>query len=194
MTCCAVSVVKFETRESLKDMKYASFKQRLAAKLIDFVLLLPFWVLAQWLGGYSIPLAMILISLATLLTPVYDTFFLGRFSQTIGKRIMRIRAVRLHGTRIGWKEAFLRNLVDYGISIPQIIASIISLSAISEASYYGATWSERSKALSAHNPSWLTPLAVLSIVWWASELVVMLTNARRRGLQDFIAGTVIVSD
>lgn len=36
----------------------------------------------------------------------------GRFDQTIGKSVMGIRAARLTGERIGWREAWLRSSVE----------------------------------------------------------------------------------
>jgi len=41
-------------------------------------------------------------------------------------------------------------------------------------------------------PSWYRTLNILQNIWIWSEFVVLLTNAKRRAIHDYLAGTVVI--
>ena len=51
---------------------------------------------------------------------------------------------------------------------------------------------ERNQRMLELAPSWYKPIEVLFNIWTWGELIVLLTNRKRRALHDFIAGTVVV--
>jgi len=175
-------------------MNYATFWQRFAAMWIDFFALLPLMFVQVWLGSISKTVAIVLVVPMTAAYCAYTIYCHGRYGQTVGKHAMGIRVVQTTGERIGWREAWLRSLVDVGFSVLGVISSFVVLAAIADAQYYGVGWMQRAQNLQALEPTWLAWTNTAGQIWIWSEVVVMLFNKRRRALHDFIAGTVVTAE
>ena len=72
------------------------------------------------------------------------------------------------------------------------IALIIPIFHMSDAEYHSLAFMERTKRMIELAPSWYRPLRWIQTAWVWGELIVLLTNRKRRALHDFIAGTVVV--
>ena len=175
-------------------MRYGTFWQRVAATLIDALVLLPYTVAVEWISGFSREVAMSLLLPTAMLDIGYATYFHARFGQTVGKRVMGIQVVRLDGKAIGWREAWLRSAVAALILMIQITASWVALSRIVEGTYEDLGWLQRGTLLSQHAPAWSSWIDGVSLAWWWVAVVVMLFSRERRSLHDFIAGTVVVQE
>lgn len=175
-------------------MNYANFGQRFGAILVDTLVLLPLAVVDVWLRSTSKTVAFIIVIPMTAAFCAYSLYLHARSGQTIGKRVMNIRVVKVSGARIGWRESWLRSSVDISFAVLGVIASLVALATISDADFYGVGWKQQTQNLLAHQPAWLAWTVTASQIWVWSELIVMLLNKRRRSLHDFIAGTVVVSE
>jgi hypothetical protein len=71
-------------------------------------------------------------------------------------------------------------------------AAISPLFHMTDAEYQSLSLRERAKRMADLAPSWYKPLRWTQTSWDWGELVVLLTNRKRRALHDFIAGTVVV--
>ena len=171
-------------------MNYATFWQRFAAMWIDFFILLPLFLLQGWLESFSKSIAWTLVIPMTLAFVAYTVYCHGRFGQTIGKRIMRIRVMRTDGTPIDWRTAWLRSSSDVVFAVLRVIASFVALSAIADSDYY-VSGMQRIQNRLAHEPAWLAWTETAAQIWVWSELITMLFNRQRRALHDLIAGTVV---
>lgn len=158
---------------------------------IDFLVLLPVVALDLWAQSLSKAVSLGFLLPTTALYLGYQIYCHGRYGQTVGKRVMRIRVTRLTGEPIGWREAWLRSSVDSIFAVLGMFAAFVALMTISDADYYGVDWWERMQTLAEYEPAWLDWTTPASMVWVWSELIVMLFNSRRRALHDFIAGTVV---
>lgn len=173
---------------------YASFWQRFAALWIDFFVILPVMVVHGLLTADSRTAAQWLLVPMGVLVHAYTIYGHGRFGQTVGKWAMGIRVIRVDGGRIGWREAGLRSSVDVVLAILGMVSSWIALRSTPDAAYLGVGWMQQARNVHAHEPAALAWVAVAIQLWMASELIVMLFNARRRSAHDFLAGTVVVSE
>jgi uncharacterized RDD family membrane protein YckC len=70
------------------------------------------------LGGILIALVLSLGSVAIGVVLLYFPILEGRFGQTVGKRLLRLRVVTEQGLTIGYKESFLRRLSFYFEFLP----------------------------------------------------------------------------
>jgi uncharacterized RDD family membrane protein YckC len=173
---------------------YATFWQRFAAMWIDFFVLLPLLVVQALLEPVSKAAALALVIPMAAAYAGYTIFCNARFGQTLGKRVMGIRVIRLSGERIAWREAWLRSSVEVFFSLLAVVGSFVALATIADADYYGVGYMQRTQNLAAHQPLWLSWTPWATQVWVWSEVVVMLFNRRRRALHDFIAGTLVTAE
>jgi uncharacterized RDD family membrane protein YckC len=103
-----------------------------------------------------------------------------------------IRIRKLDGEPVGYREAFLRYLPDFILGILMSIAFIIPVFHMTDAEYHSLAFMERTKRMVELAPSWYKPLQWIQTAWVWGELLVLLTNRKRRAIHDFIAGTVVV--
>ena len=175
-------------------VNYASFWQRFAAGFLDFILLLPVLLALQWVAGLSRGFAVALEIPIAAVYFAYTVYLHGRFGCTAGKYLMKIRVVRVDGTRIGPPEAMKRSAVDAGFAVLHVAGSLLALSQVSEAEFAaGARGLGVNMAVEAHEPRWMAWALIANQIWIWSEVIVMLFNQQRRALHDFIAGTIVVS-
>lgn len=173
-------------------MKYAGFWRRLAAGLLDLVILIPYIILTAWMYGRSPQAPAFLVLPAILFGLWFHVYLVRRYGATPGKLLMGLRIVRLDGESVGYKEAILRYLPVFVTSSLVAIALALGSWQLSHVEYMQLTWQQRSFRMQQLAPSWYRPLFIFEQIWFWSEFLVMLTNKKRRAIHDFIAGTVVI--
>ena len=173
-------------------MRYAGFWPRLAAIVVDLVVLAPLMALSFWTLTASRTTALLLEPPITFAFAFYSIYFVGRWGQTIGKMVLKIRVVRLDGGKAGFKRALYRHTVDSGFSIALSALNIYALMSITDYEYNKLAFEERMEFSDSKTGAWTSVILWLLFAWSASELVVLLLNEKRRALHDYIAGTVVV--
>ena len=173
-------------------LRYAGLGPRLAANLLDFVIMIPLIALSFW-GSSHFRLFDVYYFLPSLLLGLFYTVYLvRRYGGTPGKLLVGIRIRKLDGEPVGYREAFLRDLPDALFGILSSVGMILYVINLSDTEYHSSSLIERSKRMAELAPSWLAPLQWLDMAWFWCELLVLLTNRKRRAIHDFIAGTVVV--
>ncbi len=161
--------------------KYQTIIPRIIATLIDFVIFIPLIYLEHLILIPELPFAVSIISLILyyLVGSGYNIIFHAYFGQTIGKMIMKIRLVDVEDNPIGFKKAILRDspylflgMMDFLLEVNQI--SLTSLAEIHRESYF------------------FEAITITYIILGIAEVIVTLSNSKRRRLSDYIAGTVVI--
>jgi len=163
--------------------QYRTFWRRFIAGFLDGGVFLPLSWLDQWIWD-NITSAAILVpwfitnSLSYL---VYSVLLHGYYGQTVGKRLVGVKVFDLSGSKLSMKQAILRDSVWIALTL---FGLLIELPTVFE----------------GKNP--YTPTSPFSIpllislyataAWFILELITMLTNAKRRAIHDFIAGSVVM--
>lgn len=174
-------------------MRYAGFWPRLAAILIDSVVLAPLIAVSYWTATAASRTTALLVEVPLALAfAFYNIFFVGRWGQTIGKMALKIRVVRLDGANAGFTRAFYRHAIDLAFSVVTSVLTIYALLSVTDVEYSMLSLDNRLGLVENRTGAWLAVLNWLSFAWVASELVVLLLNEKRRALHDYIAGTVVV--
>jgi uncharacterized RDD family membrane protein YckC len=173
-------------------LRYAGFWPRLASLLLDVLIFAPIGVLIFW-GQANFRLFRVYCFLPIVLWSLFFGIWLvQRYGGTPGKLIMGIRIRKLDGDPVGYKEACLRYLPDFILSVLTSLALIYSVLHMSDPEYQALTFTAINKRVIELAPSWYKPLQWIQSAWVWGELIVLLTNSKRRALHDFIAGTVVV--
>jgi uncharacterized RDD family membrane protein YckC len=173
-------------------LRYAGFWPRLASLLLDFIILLPFGALTFW-GSSAFRLFDLYYFLpGTVFGLFYSVYLVRRYGGTPGKLLVGIRIRKLNGEPVGYREAFLRNIVDFTFGVLMSVALLFPLFHMSDAEYHSLSFMQCSQRMIELAPHWYKPLQWTQTAWVWGELIVLLTNRKRRAIHDFIAGTVVV--
>jgi uncharacterized RDD family membrane protein YckC len=164
--------------------KYKTFRSRFFAAIADMIIL----SLLAFAFSYIINLFFTESEITRAIDSAYESsfnlayfiFLHGKYGQSIGKMIMNVKIVSFPDeSPITYKKAILRDLpyliligLDFLLSCLVQIAPSISgnfiISAIGILASYAA------------------------IIWFIIEIAAMLTDERRRAINDKIAGTVVI--
>ena len=173
-------------------LRYAGFWPRVGALLLDLLIMLPMIALMFWGEARYRLFALYYFVPSTLFGLFYSVYLVRRFGGTPGKLIVGVRIRKLDSGPVGYREACLRYLPDYVFTLLTSVALILPLLRMTDGEYQSLAFVERTMRIEKLAPSWYKPLQIAQQVWVWGELVVLLTNSKRRALHDFIAGTVVV--
>ena len=176
----------------IDDSIYAGFWPRLGSLLLDFIILLPYIFILQMLNGLSISMFYITLLPSLLFSIWYYVYLVKKHGGTPGKLLVGIKIVSKNGADIDLKSAMMRQIVSIIISIIGSITMIIILQDADNEIYSNLGFWKRNVYIGQLNPSVLRINSWISNIWIYSELIVLLTNRRRRSIHDFIAKTVVI--
>jgi len=173
-------------------MRYAGFWPRLGAIVVDTLVLVPIIALSFWTFSESRTIALVSEIPIACLFALYSIYFVGRWGQTIGKMALRIKVVALNGEEAGFTRAFYRHAVDLAFSLATSALTVYVLMSVTSREFELLALEARLELLTTKTGSWTDILNWLLIAWTLSELVVLLFNAKRRAIHDYITGTIVV--
>lgn len=171
---------------------YAGFGVRLGSILLDFVLLIPIALLTVYLNGLNLSFRYFTPLLSFAFSFFYSIYLVRRYGGTPGKLLLGIRIIKISGDDVTWKEAILRELVNFLLMAFSAIITIFALSKIDPIHYDTLNWMQKETYIGTLVPSLGALSLKISFSWTLSELLVLLLNNRKRALHDYIAGTVVV--
>ncbi|HSZ71540.1 MAG TPA: RDD family protein [Cytophagaceae bacterium] len=171
---------------------YAGFWPRLGSLLLDAVISMPVVLAILYLNSMSINMAYYTFVPNILFSLWYQIYLPKRYGGTPGKLLVGIRIIKLDGSPIGWRESILRHLITFVMTIVSCLLMFYSLSLADEATFQGLSWLQQTVYLVSLSPMLFKVSSWVNNIWLYGELIVLLTNKRRRAIHDFIAGTVIV--
>ena len=171
---------------------YAGFWVRLAAKLLDFIILLPVLGLVLYINSLSKSAAVNVLIPNLLFALAYEVVLVKIFGGTPGKLIMGLKIIQINGEAINWKASFYRYSVEFIIAIISVFVMYLTLNMIDDITYINAGFLERSKLLATINPVPMQIQSWASNSWSIIGAIVLISNARKRATHDFIAGSVVV--
>ena len=142
-------------------------------------------------SGHSISMAILSAVLVSVAFIGYRVYCHAIWGQTVGKRVVKLRVVRLSGEAIGWRESLLRSSVEMLFTGLTLSAQLIALAAIPAAEFAGLDMVQQNSNLQVYTPAWSSYVMTLSGIWYIASLIALFVNDQRRTLHDFIAGTVV---
>ncbi len=203
--CVGLLVWRYYRRRKYPLTKrYSTFGPRFWTGSVDACVLSPITFIATALLLLNIPkIAAIATALLLLNIPkiaaalvvvlenlgwlIYTVVMHALHGQTVGKMVTKVRVVDFRTERsISWRQAWLRegipiflSLGILGYEVHSILTGRVSPSSLANG-----------EELIGSKAFWL--LSALPALWFLAEVVTMLTNEKRRALDDLIAGTVVV--
>lgn len=173
---------------------YGNFGARFAALLLDGLIMSPMTV------GFMIWNAMDLYSFyytfpVTLVVCLFYFIYLPvSFGATPGKRLMGLTIVKSTGHKITYKDAFMRYLPPFLLSLIAISCNLVAMHFADPEVYNAASWTEKTEYLTHLNPRMYYSQVSLTYLYFFSNLMLFLVNQRKRSIADFSGDTVVVYD
>ena len=180
------------TIDGITNSLYAGFWIRLGSILLDFIIIIPFTGIILYVNNLQLNFYFYTLIPSLIFGLWYNVYLVKKYGGTPGKLIVGIKIVKINGQNVEWKEAILRHIVMFGITLISIYIMIRSIGIADNTYYEDLTWIQKSQYLMGLSPVLFSIYTWLSNIWVYSELIVLLTNKRKRAIHDFIARTVII--
>ena len=172
---------------------YAARWRRFCALAVDMcvvliaVYVLMFFVRAdQTLSYYFVPFHGFSFAL-------YKFYMDGVSGQTFGKRLLKIRVVRLDGVPMGFGASARRAILYACASVPWVVAKMIALSQIPPGRFAPLDPGPMRQLEQSLMPAWWEPVSIVVNVYVLAQILSCIFTARRQTLSDLISGTVVVN-
>jgi len=180
------------TIDGLRESLYAGFWIRFGSLLLDILIISPVIFILLYLNGLSKNVYYYTVIPTLIFHFWYNIYLVQKNGGTPGKLISGITILKTDGTDLTWREAILRHIVSFALTIFLSIITIIAISHSDTEYYQSLNWMTKQQYLMTLLPVYFTLYTWTSNIWTYSELFVLLFNKRKRALHDFIAETVIV--
>jgi uncharacterized RDD family membrane protein YckC len=180
------------TIDGLHESLYAGFWIRFGSLLLDILIIMPVVFIFLYLNGLSKNACFYTVIPFLIFHFWYNIYLVQKNGGTPGKLISGITILKTDGTDLTWREAILRHIVSFSLTIFISIITIIALSQSDTEYYESLNWMKKQQYLMTLLPVYFSVNTWASNIWTYSELFVLLFNKRKRALHDFIAETVIV--
>ncbi len=178
----------------MSEPQFATFWRRTGAHFIDLLVIIPLAaavILLQTQKGIPVFVLILTSALNWLIGAWYNIGLHAKFGQTLGKMATKIKVVNIDFSPIGLKQASLRHSVEFGLSGLSVVLTAWGLFLMPQEQIETLGFFDRSTEIAKLVPA-LNPVIWVLTAWAYSELLIMLTNKRRRAIHDFIAGTVVI--
>ena len=189
------------------DSTYKTFWKRFFAGFVDSVVLALIAILINSLTpSRGDTLTFLQTVLDNSIWLIYSICLHGKYGQTIGKMVFKIKVVTVSGNDITFLQAFKRDVVYLILAVA--ILTTFSTHKEEYASYNESVLFIESFEATDQNYDadevnyhlenltnvWGTPavwVGYISLIYFLLEVITMLTNKKRRAIHDFIAGTEV---
>jgi len=171
---------------------YADLWTRIAARIVDLVVMLPVAGLILYINGLSKDAYFYAILPNLAIYIWYEVYLVKRYGGTPGKLIMGIKIVQKNGDDVDWHASFMRYLVTFCLSLSGIFIMMWTLGLIDDATYVSMGFMKRTQLLSEINPLMSKIQTFTSLAWTLAGIIAILSNKRKRAVHDYIAGTVVI--
>ena len=171
---------------------YSDFGSRLGAMLLDILILCPVTIPLLIINSHSMTLHYYTLVFNLMAAVFYMVYLPKRYGGTPGKLITGLKIVKIDGSDISWKEAFLRYSVTLGITLVTALSTFAALMQADAETYNEMGWIEQNQYLQSFSPVFQSILIWLNMAWLLAEVITYFTNDRKRALHDMLGETVVV--
>ncbi len=174
------------------ELRYVGFWRRFGAFWIDALILLPIAAIPYLLSGQVRLFYLYSAVPSVLINYGFSVYLVFRYGGTPGKLLLHTRVAMVDGSPVTFSAANVRYAVSFVLSVLAVVAVLMASLKLTDQQYFSGNYIARSTLLAASTPKWYQTVVVLSQVWVWSEFVTMMFNRKRRAVQDFMAGTIVV--
>jgi uncharacterized RDD family membrane protein YckC len=173
-------------------LRYAGFWRRFSAFWLDALFLLPLTGIAYYIGEKTRLFHLYWFVPGLLVGLWFHVYLVRRYGGTPGKLLLKTRVAMVDGSPPTFQAAALRYAVPFVLSAFVSGALLRASLAMTDELYFSLGYLARNRMLVELASPWYRIASVLLVVWVWGEFLSLLFNKKRRAIDDFIAGTVVV--
>lgn len=174
------------------DSIYGNFGSRFSALLLDGLILSPIVVISLILNSKNLSNFYISFTVTNVISLLYYVYLPVKFGATPGKLLMNMQVLKIDGSTINYKDAFLRNLPSFILSMIALFVNVVAVIRADAVVYNSLKWVKQSEYLNSFNPVMFYSQIGLTYMFLFANLILFLTNRRKRSISDFSGNTVVV--
>jgi uncharacterized RDD family membrane protein YckC len=178
--------------QGINEDVYAGFWVRVAAKLLDFIILLPVIGLVFYIDSLSKSANINAMIPNLLFGAAFEVVLVKIYGGTPGKLIMGLKVIKKNGDNIDWQSSFYRYSVEFFLAVLGVYVMFLTLNLIDDSTYASLGFMKRNQLISTINPIPMKIQNWTDFAWYISGIIVLISNPRKRTTHDFIAGTVVI--
>lgn len=175
-----------------ESLKTASIRARLAAILIDLLILSPLPAISLYIHAYDQWSFLIWAVFEQAIYTIFYVYLVSRYGGTPGKRWINLRIVNVKNKPIDLAHAFMRYLFLFIASVGVILIEYLERCSISHESFEKLLWYERILNENMRSPEIGNELLLVSFLVVLADNMLMIFNSQRRTLHDYLAKTRVV--
>lgn len=173
---------------------FANFGLRFAAIIIDGLILAPMTLVVAILNNANLYNYYYTMPVTIVVTFLYFTYLPVKFGATPGKRILGMTILTTYGNKIDFADAFKKHLPQLLLSIIAISCNLVAVKLADAEIYNTGNWVEKTEYLASLNSRMYYSQMALAYIFMFTNLIVFLSNPRRRSISDLSGNTVVVMD
>lgn len=173
---------------------YGNFGARLGAVFLDLLFLSPVVIAVAVFNSKQLSNYYYTFLFSQLVILCYFIYLPVRYGATPGKRLLGMTILKMDGSVISYRESFLKILPQTIIGWLLFVFQCYIISLADAETFNDLSWMKQSTYLSSLFPLHLVIVMALSNGFNFTNLIVFLTNDRKRSIGDCVAGTVVVYD
>ncbi|WP_445454623.1 RDD family protein [Flavobacterium sp. 25HG05S-40] len=171
---------------------YGNLGERIAAGLLDGVFLAPATIVMMYFNSMDLYNFYYTFVITQLIILGYYLYLPMRYGATPGKRVMGLTILKLDGSALSYRDAFLKHLPMLFMGLFAFVVQCFAMASADATTFNSLSWIEQSKYLQSVGtfPSWIQLTVIYS--YSLSNLLLVWKNSRSRSISDWVAGTVVV--
>ena len=171
---------------------YGNFGVRLGALFLDALILSPIFIIITVFNSMRLSNYYYTFIISQIAILAYYLYLPVRYGATPGKLIMGLTILKVDGSAISYRESFLKFLPSLIIGIMGFVLQCYFISLADEETFNNLSWLKQANYLKSFSPMLLWIEVALMYAFHFSNLIVFISNQRKRSIGDQLAGTVSV--
>jgi uncharacterized RDD family membrane protein YckC len=171
---------------------YGNFGARIAAALLDGLIFIPLALVAIFFDSLHLYYYYNAFLATEVVIMAYCIYLPVRYGATPGKRVMGLTIVKVDGSAITYRESFLKYSPLLCFAVLDFFIQSWSIALADAAVFDSLDIVEQFEYLESFNPipSWI--MEVVIIGYYATSILMVLLNPKKRSVSDYLAGTVVI--
>ncbi len=171
---------------------YGNFGSRLAAVLLDGLILVPVTAITMVLNSMRMENYYYTFIVSQLLMLAYFLYLPVRYGASPGKRIMGLTILKSDGSPISYKESFLKYLPVLIMALFGFVIQCLCLARADADTFNSMRFTEQAQYLKSFNPIGFGLTLYVMYGYFLANLIIFLRSDRKQSIGDHLADTVSV--